>query len=58
MTGQATTPVPTTVSLLILSFIPLFLGVGVLYIVLGAWFVTVGFTAEQAGALISAQGLR
>ena len=43
--------------MLILSFVPVFLGVGFLQIVLGAWFVTVGFTAEQAGILISAQGI-
>ena len=48
---------PAKASLLILSFIPIFLGVGFLQIVLGAWFVTVGFTAAQAGALISAQGV-
>ncbi len=35
----------------------MFLGVGFLSIILGAWFVTVGFTAAQAGALISAQGI-
>src|SRR5439155_865313 len=43
--------------LLILSFVPIFLGLGFLYIVLGAWLVTVGFTAVQAGLLISAQGI-
>ena len=51
------TPVPARVSLLILSFAPLFLAVGFIQIVLGAWLVTVGFTAVQAGALISAQGV-
>jgi MFS family permease len=51
------TPVPANVSLLILSFAPLFLAVGFLQIVLGAWLVTVGFTAAQAGILISAQGI-
>ena len=51
------TPVPAKVSLLILSFAPLFLAVGFIQIVLGAWLVTVGFTAVQAGALISAQGI-
>jgi MFS family permease len=35
----------------------MFLGVGFLQIIVGAWFVTVGFTAAQAGALISAQGI-
>jgi MFS family permease len=43
--------------MLILSFVPVFLGVGFLQIVLGAWLVTVGFTAEQAGLLIAAQGI-
>src|SRR5207249_12171251 len=43
--------------MLILSFVPVFLGLGFLYIVLGAWIVTVGFTAEQAGLLIAAQGI-
>src|SRR5467141_2638238 len=43
--------------MLILSFIPIFLGLGFLQIVLGAWLVTVGFTAVQAGLLISAQGI-
>jgi len=43
--------------MLILSFVPIFLGLGFLYIVLGAWLVTVGFTAVQAGLLISAQGI-
>ena len=51
------TPVPARVSLLILSFAPQFLAVGFIQIVLGAWLVTVGFTAVQAGALISAQGI-
>jgi MFS family permease len=43
--------------MLILSFVPVFLGLGFLQIVLGAWLVTVGFTAEQAGLLIAAQGI-
>jgi len=43
--------------MLILSFVPVFLGLGFLYIVLGAWMVTVGFTAEQAGLLIATQGI-
>src|SRR5947209_8624588 len=43
--------------MLILSFVPIFLGLGFLYIVLGAWLVTVGFTAVQAGLLISVQGI-
>jgi MFS family permease len=43
--------------MLILSFVPVFLGLGFLQIVLGAWLVTVGFTAVQAGLLISAQGI-
>ena len=46
-----------TARMLILSFIPIFLGLGFLQIVLGAWFVTVGFTAEQAGLLIAVQGI-
>ncbi len=54
---QTRTPTPARATLLILSFIPMFLGVGFLQIVIGAWFVTVGFTAAQAGALISAQGI-
>ena len=54
---QRVTPVPARVSLLILSFAPLFLALGFIQIVLGAWLVTVGFTAVQAGALISAQGV-
>ena len=57
MTPKARSPTPAKAILLILSFIPIFLGVGFLSIVLGAWFVTVGFTAAQAGALISAQGI-
>jgi len=51
------TPVPAKVSLLILSFAPIFLAIGFIQIVLGAWLVTVGFTVVQAGALISAQGI-
>ena len=43
--------------MLILSYVPVFLGLGFLQIVLGAWLVTVGFTAEQAGLLIAAQGI-
>jgi len=43
--------------MLILSFVPIFLGLGFLQIVLGAWLVTVGFTAVQAGLLISTQGI-
>ena len=57
MTFEKPTAIPGTASLLILSFIPLFLALGFLTIILGAWLVTVGFTAEQAGALISAQGI-
>ena len=57
MAFEKPTPIPRTVSLLILSFIPLFLALGFLTIVLGAWLVTVGFTPQQAGALISAQGI-
>ena len=37
--------------------VPTFLAFGFLQIVIGAWLVTVGFTAVQAGALISVQGL-
>src|SRR5437764_6075312 len=43
--------------MLILSFVPVFLGLGFLYIVLGAWIVTVRITAEQAGLLIATQGI-
>ena len=57
LADQRATPVPAKVSLLILSFAPIFLAVGFIQIVLGAWLVTVGFTAVQAGALISAQGI-
>jgi MFS family permease len=57
MDDQSTGPIPSEIFLLILSFIPIFLALGFLQIVLGAWIVTVGFTAEQAGALISAQGI-
>ena len=57
MANQEASPVPPTAKLLILSFVPIFLGLGFLYIVLGAWLVTVGFTAVQAGLLISAQGI-
>lgn len=42
---------------MILSFAPVFLAVGFIQIVIGAWLVTVGFTAVQAGTLISAQGV-
>ena len=57
MPYQRKTPVPGHVSALILALAPLFLAVGFIQIVLGAWLVTVGFTAVQAGALISAQGI-
>src|SRR5256885_3299433 len=57
MANQEASPVPPTAKLLILSFVPIFLGLGFLYIVLGARLVTVGFTAVQAGLLISAQGI-
>jgi MFS family permease len=57
LADQRATPVPAKVSLLILSFAPIFLAIGFVQIVLGAWLVTVGFTAVQAGALISAQGI-
>jgi len=42
---------------MILAFIPMFLGVGFLQIVLGASVVTVGFAPAQAGVLIAVQGL-
>src|SRR6266704_4411242 len=57
LANQEASPVPPTATMLILSFVPIFLGLGFLYIVLGAWLVTVGFTAVQAGLLISAQGI-
>jgi MFS family permease len=57
LANQEASPVPPTATMLILSFVPIFLGVGFLQIVLGAWLVTVGFTAVQAGLLISAQGI-
>jgi MFS family permease len=57
LSAQQAAAVPRAVSALVLSFVPLFLGIGFLQIVLGAWLVTVGFTAEQAGALISIEGV-
>lgn len=57
MTSSETSVVPRRVSLLVLSFVPQFLALGFLTIVVGAWLVTVGFTAFQAGTLIAAQGV-
>jgi MFS family permease len=57
LTASSATPIPRSVSVLVLSFAPLFLGLGLLQIVVGAWLVTVGFTALQAGTLISVQGV-
>src|SRR6266702_2762128 len=57
LADQEASTVPPTATMLILSFVPIFLGLGFLYIVLGAWLATVGFTAVQAGLLISAQGI-
>src|SRR2546426_125300 len=57
LANQEASSIPPTATMLILSFVPIFLGLGFLYIVLGAWLVTVGFTAVQAGLLISAQGI-
>src|SRR5437016_13905342 len=57
LANQEASPIPPTATMLILSFVPIFLGLGFLYIVLGAWLVTVGFTAVQAGLLISVQGI-
>src|SRR5438445_3760312 len=57
LADQEASRVPPTARMLILSFVPVFLGLGFLRIVLGAWLVTVGFTAEQAGLLIAAQGI-
>src|SRR5438105_14644439 len=57
LANQEASPIPPAATMLILSFVPIFLGLGFLYIVLGAWLVTVGFTAVQAGLLISAQGI-
>ena len=54
---KAASPIPAKASLLIISFAPITLGIGFLQIVLGAWIVTVGFTAAQAGLLISVQGI-
>lgn len=48
---------PRTVTLLIVSFIPLFLGIGFLQIAISGWLVTVGYNADQIGALIAAQGI-
>ncbi len=42
LANQEASPVPPTATMLILSFVPIFLGLGFLYIVLGAWLVTVG----------------
>jgi MFS family permease len=42
---------------LILALAPSFLAIGFLQIVIGAWLVTAGFTALQAGTLISVQGI-
>lgn len=50
------TPAPTKAYFLILALVPMFLAIGFLQIVIGAWLVTVGFTAVQAGTLISVQG--
>ena len=55
--GNEDSAVPRAVYALILSFIPLFVGGGLLLIILGAWLVTVGFTAGQAGGLIAVEGL-
>jgi len=57
LADQRAIRVPAKASLLILSLAPLFLAIGFIQIVLGAWLVTVGFSAVQAGALISAQGI-
>src|SRR5437899_10734765 len=57
LANQETSSIPPTAKMLILSFVPVFLGLGFLQIVMGAWLVTVGFTAEQAGLLIAAQGI-
>jgi MFS family permease len=57
MAVQGATLASGKASLIILSLAPLFLAVGFIQIVVGAWLVTVGFTAVQAGALISAQGI-
>src|SRR5437899_10332597 len=57
LANQEASPIPPTATMLILSFVPIFLRLGFLYIVPEAWLVTVGFTAVQAGLLISAQGI-
>ena len=56
MTTEAT-PIPTKVILLIVSFVPLFLGIGFLQIYISAWLLEAGFNAGQIGTLIAAQGI-
>ncbi|MBI3859570.1 MAG: MFS transporter [Thaumarchaeota archaeon] len=57
MAEKQSSGIPAKVTLLILSFVPLFLALGFLQIIITAWLVTIGFTAAQVGALIAAQGL-
>ncbi|MDV3277493.1 MAG: MFS transporter [Nitrososphaerales archaeon] len=54
---MAETKVPLRVSLLVISFVPLFLAIGLLQVVISAWLPTVGFTAVQVGLLITIQGI-
>jgi MFS family permease len=54
---QPRTPVPSTVSLLIVSFVPIFLGVGFLQIAMTVWLLTVGISSVQVGTLVAAQGV-
>lgn len=57
MTVAESGQVPRPVQALIVSFVPLYLAQGFLTIVIGAWLVTVGFTAVQAGTLIALEGV-
>ncbi len=57
MTQQRPTPIPARATLLVLSFVPLFLGLGFLQIYISAWLLATGFTAAEIGTLIAAQGV-
>ena len=57
MQPAANPRVPFRVSLIVLSLAPTFLAVGFLQVIISAWLPTVGFTALQAGFLISVQGI-
>ncbi len=57
VTSSSTTPLPRNVLLLVISFIPLFLDLSFLQIVISVWFVTIGFSSVQVGTLLAVQGL-